>query len=403
MGIVVLCFSGALFNKRIKDEEARNRSMIWSAVLLYFIFSLILNWYLRDILGWAHGVPGSDLQKYYDGARLLSQGGRFSDLVNISNTFEVSFSHIGYISYVLFIAITAMTPVIITTEISLQILYCVQGFVAVVSCLNIADFFANKDETRIRNKVFWMLLLCASVLQMSAILMRDIWIVFFISCLMHECKNDNNTIKCISLIVVCFLFRTYSVAITIPVLVGYKYNRKKLAAVVSLVVFSAFFIGQDLINVLARMIGVGWMYSFHFDLPSLLTYIMFPNPITQAHSVQHLNTGFHALFGGNTEWIYYMLSCWNVYVFPVCIYGIYRSIKDGESDNAALWGMIVINISMLMCLFYRNVSSPRYKLLIIFGIAYFYKKGTTAMSPIVRLIYFFCILSGLIVVLAVTG
>ena len=127
---------------------------------------------------------------------------------------------------------------------------------------------------------------------------------------------------------------------------------------------------------------------------------MFPSPISQAYNVQHMNFGVHAKFGGNTEWIYYLLSCWNVFVFPISFLGIYRSIKDGEAEDAALWGMIIVNIGMLMCLFYNATSSPRHKLLIVISIAYFFKKGIENMRPIMRVIYFFMVVLGLIGIFA---
>ena len=128
---------------------------------------------------------------------------------------------------------------------------------------------------------------------------------------------------------------------------------------------------------------------------------MFPSPFNQAYNVQHLNMGFHAIFGGNTEWIYYLLSCWNVFVFPISFYGIYRSIRDGEAEDAALWGMIIVNIAMMMCLFYNAVSSPRHKLLIVISLAYFFKKGIESVRPILRVIYFFAVALGLIGIFAI--
>lgn len=404
MGILVLLVSEYLFNKRIENEKKQDRIMIWGAVLLYFVFSLFLNWYLREVYGWAHGIPGSDLQQYFEGAQALKEGARLSELVRISSSFEVSIAHIGYLAYIVFIAVIAMTPVIFNLEISLQIIYCVQAFAAIAAALNIADFFNDYEDTRVRNRILWILLLCASILQASAILMRDIWILFFISCLLRECKKtDCSLVKCIFFIALSFVFRYYTLAITLPILLGYKFNKKKTATIALLGVFVAFFVGQELINTIARMVGIGWMFDFHFDLYSMASYIMFPSPISQAYNVQHLNTGFHAIFGGNTEWIYYLLSCWNVFVFPVSAYGIYRSVRDHELEDAALWGMIIVNIAMLMCLFYDAVSSPRHKLLIVFGIAYFYKKGSEAMSQIMRVAFFFMVLFGLIVLFALVG
>lgn len=407
MGILILFLSGYLFNRRIRNEDNRNHMMIWGAVALYFAFSLFLNWYLRVVYGWPHGIPGSDLQRYFNGAEALKNGASISDLVLIDASYEISFSHLGYIAYVIFIAITALSPVVFTLEISLQILYCVQAFVAITAALNIADFFVDKDEgnnlvdTRLRNRILWVMLLCTSVMQMHALLMRDIWILFFISCLLIECKReDSSLLRCIIIMLICTASRLYTLVITIPVLLSFKFDKKKIASIASLVVFGAFFFGQGYINNIARAIGIRWAYHYKFDLYSLISYIMFPSPINQAYNVQHLNTGFQAIFGGNTEWIYYLLSCWNVFVFPIAIYGIYRCVRDGEGEDGALWGMIIVNIAMMMCLFYNAVSSPRHKLLIVISLAYFFKKGNQGMLPIIRVLYVFGVALGLIGIFA---
>ena len=407
MGIVVLLFSGYLFNKRIRDESNRNRLMIWGAVLLYFVFSLFLNWYLREVYGWKNGVPGSDLSRYFRAAEALKNGTSITNLVVIDSAYEVSFTHAGYLAYIIFIAATAMSPVIINMDVSLQILYCVQAFVAVAACINIADFFAppaiyeEHIDSRLRNRVLWAMLLCTSVMQMHALLMRDIWILFFISCLLMECRKENSSLgRCIIYIFASTASRYYTLVITLPVLIGYKFNKKKAASIASLVVFAAFFVGQGYIDNLAHLVGIRWSYHYHFDLYSLISYIMFPSPISQAYNVQHMNFGQHAIFGGNTEWIYYLLSCWNVFVFPISIYGMYRSIRDRETEDAALWGMIIVNIAMLMCLFYNATSSPRHKLLIVISLAYFFKKGIENMRPVMRVMYFFVVALGLIGIFA---
>lgn len=407
MGIAALFFSAFLFRKRIKDENNKNKLMICGAVAVYFVFSLILNWYLREVYGWTYGIPGSDLQRYYSGAEALKSGVNLSELVSIDAAYELSFTHLGYIAYVVLIAATALTPVIISVEFSLQLLYSIQSFVAITAALNIADFFAKNEESgklenlKNRNTILWAILLCTSVMQMSALLMRDIWILFFISCLLIECKKrEGSIIKCIILIMVCAAARYYTLVITIPIFLGYRINKKKAAAISSLVVFGTFLVGQGYIDYLARFVGINWSYHYSFDLYSLGSYILFPNPVNQAYNVQHMNTSFHAIFGGNTEWIYYLLSCWNVFVFPVATYGIYRSIRDGEGEDAAIWGMIIVNIAMMMCLFYNAVSSPRHKLLIVISIAYFFKKGIEAMRPRLKLAYCYIVVLGLLVIFA---
>ena len=409
MGIVFLLVSGFLFHLRIKHEKRRDYLMIWGAVLLYFCFSLFLNWYMRSVLGWENGISGSDLLTYFRAAKAIANGTGIDQLVRIHEVFDGSFTNLGYLIYVIFIFATAFIPVIFNLEISLQILYCIQAFAAIAAALNIADFFAPANsggiiyDTRLRNKILWMLLLCTSVLQASTVLMRDIWILFFISCLLQECKKKNKVslVACIILIIVCLTFRLYTLIITIPIFLAFRFKKKTLAAVVSVAFFSLFFLGQGLIRNIATAVGIGWEYDFHFTINSLLSYILFPNIINQSQNVLNIRTGYHVYFGGNTGWIYYLLSCWNVFVYPLSAYGIYKSIRSGEGKDALIWGMMIINIAMMISLFYSGVTSPRHKLLIIICTAYFFKKGIENMKQLSRLIYGIVVIIGLLCILAI--
>lgn len=399
MGIFVLGYCCFLFKKRIARETQKNKLMLISALGGYFAFSLFLNWFMRNIYKWEYGIPGSDLQMYFEGAKALKRGVGITNLASVNESFSISLTHLGYIAFIILISSVVMTPVIFNMEFSLQILYCIQAIVGITSVLNIADFFDDSKEKKIRNKLLWMLLLCAPVFQMSALLMRDIWILFFISCLLLETKKEKcSRLKCYIYMFICFVTRYYTLAITIPIYLAFKCKKKKLAVVLSTLVFATFFLGQGYISSVAQMVGIKWEFGFHFDLYSLFSYIMFPSPISQAYNVQHMSLGYHAMFGGNTEWIYYLLSCWNVFVFPVVGYGVCKSIKKGNAIDVFFWGIIVINIAMLMCLFYNATSSPRHKLLIIVSLAYFFREGIQETKKITRVIYAIIILLMLLVV-----
>ena len=133
-----------------------------------------------------------------------------------------------------------------------------------------------------------------------------------------------------------------------------------------------------------------------------MSFILFPSPFSQAHNIQHLNLSYHAIFGGNTEWIYYLLSCWNLYVIPLSVHGATKCLKQKKIADLALWGMIILNIAMLMCLFYGGTSSPRHKLLIVISLAFLYKEGIEKMDVLKRALYFLAISLLIIGILFVT-
>ena len=384
--IILLC-AVFLFEARLRPLQNKDKLTIHGYLLLYMVFGLILNWYLKNVFRWEYGIPGVDLTAHFNGAKALAEGVPIDQLYRVNFRFEIGFGAIGYILYAAFLALVSFSPQIITVEFSLALFYFIQMLAAITAALNMADFFA-KGNRRSRNRLLLFFLSCVSVMQMASVLMRDIWIVFLISLLFRECgKEQTNYRKCIVLIVFISLLRAYMLLITVPVFIAYGMNKKKLAVTVSLCITAAFFIGQGIFYVLASVLSVRWEFDFNFSLANMVRYIMFPNIASQTYNVQNPQTGFHAIFGGNTEWIYYMLAVWNIFVFPIAIYGGVKSVAKA-GDDAAIWGLQMVNVSLLYAVFYDNVSEPRHKLMILYALAFFYLFGITNLKQ--KNIIFYC-------------
>lgn len=392
MGIVITFFSLYLFIYRIKcKQDVTDRKRLILGLIIVILFSFVLNWYLSDVMKWEYGIPGADLRNYFDAAKTLGNGASLSDLSKISTVFELKFSNIGYLSYVIFIFCTAFSPIVFSIDISLRLIYFVQAIVAVLSCDNISSFFSKNDK--IQGTLFWMLLLNAGILQQSSILMRDIWIVFFISLLFKECdKKEPSILLCFVYVLLSAILRSYSLLITFPVFLAYGLRNKKLAIIATIIIFFVFFIGTYILEFIASRIGILWNYDKNnYDLGRMLTFILYPNPITQAEIiVSKSEFHYHAVVGGNCAWVYFLLSIWNMIVLPVAFYGIFtclkkRKLNENEifyTSDMFVWLILGCCIILLYAFFYDSVSEPRHKLMLLYSTCFFYMKGVENFSLI---------------------
>ena len=375
MGLFALAIAFILFAKRIKSS-GEVKFLAIGGFFCYIMFALILNAYSEVMLGWEYGVPGADMAAHLDGAIAISNGTSIFDLYQVSSRFQLQFSNIGYILYAYFLAIVSFMPVIFSIRFSLFIFYTIQCMVAIVACLNIVEFVSSE---RIKQKkiVFIMLISCIAIPQMAAVLMRDIWVLFFISLLMEKINQEErkNRIQCIAIILLVAILRSYSLVITVPLYIFYGLKDKKIGIISSAVIAAIFFVGAGIINQLAAWMNILWQYDFNFQIVDILSFFFFPNIISQTHNVQHLTSGYHAVHGGNNEWIYYLLAIWNCFTMPIVTLGIIKIIKKENFLNILFWTFNLINIGLIYAVFYDSISEPRHKLMILCAYAYLFALG----------------------------
>ena len=258
----------------------------------------------------------------------------------------------------------------------------------------------NSQKKRVSLEL--MLFSCVCIAQAASVLMRDIWIFYFISLLLHECKPTGHARKsvCIFLIIITTILRIYTLIITLPIFIGYGLKKKKLAVFSTLGGCLLFFVGQVVIQQLAVFMNILWEYDFTFNLQNMIEFMFFPNILTQTAAIQNMATGYHALFGGNCEWIYYLLACWNVFAMPIVAYGGIQCIRQRKWSDFFLWGLILLAVCLLYAVFYDNVSEPRHKLMLIYSYCFFFAEGITKMRKKAKLIYLFLFLLVIIFILA---
>lgn len=404
MGILILGVFIVYFERKIKRNDSKTILWLHAVLLCFIILSVILNSYLEHVCGWQYGVAGADLTAHFNGAKALSEGIDLKDLDKIAYRFEISLSGLSYIIYALILKWISFSPIIISYRFSLQVFYTIQLILAVLSVDNICHLFENEKK-----KYNYILLLtvssCVCILQQASILMRDIWVFYFLTCFFSlKYINKKDIVKSIILLVICFLMRNYTVLITLPFFVWKVSKKIKLGVMTSFAILLVFIFGQNLIGGLAKTYGIRWEFGFNFNFLSILKYILFPNILSQTYNVQHASTYQYSCLGGNTEWIYYILSVWNIYIYPLVAYGIYIVFtKKKKIEEGIIWLLQIVNIGLIYSVFYNSMSEPRHKLLILFGLIFFFNEAVLAIKKKILIVYYLLVSLIILLMFAMIG
>ncbi len=401
MGLFLIIISLFFLRKKLLKQENIIRVLTVFSMILFFILSLLFTYYLEEVIGWDYGVPGADLTAHFNGAIAISKGTPLKELYKVDERFALSFSQIGYILYAYFIAFVSFTPTIFDIKFSLTIFYFLQIIFTLITINNILSFLSIKNR-RDKIFVFIMLTTCACFFQSSSVLMRDIWIIYFLSELLISFKTKKiSHLKCLLLLFILFLLRYYTVIITIPLYIYYGFKKKNFALISSFVIFLILLLGNSVVSFFANFVGIKWNYSFDINPIGMIKYILFPNVYNQSNIIKNIDRSYHANFGGNIELIYYLLSCWNTFVLPIILFGIYVGFKEKKTKETLLWLLIIANIAVLYAIFYSSVSEPRHKLLLLCSFAFFFYNGVKKFKNLSIFCYCISIIAILTIVLLI--
>ena len=81
MGIILLAGALILFENQVKKNGPKAAYVLNLALVVYIVFSIILNDYLQYVYGWEYGVAGADLLAHFEGARALAEGTKIIDYI----------------------------------------------------------------------------------------------------------------------------------------------------------------------------------------------------------------------------------------------------------------------------------------------------------------------------------
>ena len=374
MGIIVSIVCGKFFiNKTKKNHSLFGYTPIFILVA-FIVLGLTMNLYQEHVQGWENGIAsipgeaGADYYYHYEAAQRLLHGASISELGNFAYRFELSLDKIGYIVYVIFLAIMLFP---MSGQFALFFVYATQSMIAVMACMNMARYFwdkGNLSEWGVKT-TFWCLALCVSVFQAANILMRDIWIFYFISLFMQNLDTLKKKLwRSLLYILVMFLFRSYTLLITVPILALSMSN--KIAIIGSLCIAAILVVGVNVMKSLVSYFNVLWQISFKIEIPEILKYFFFPNIINQSKNLIDVNNAiYHGSPGSNHTIIYYLLSVWNIVMVPCAFCGLIKAIIK-RKWLFLVWALMILNIGMFYAILYGGISEPRHKLMILPALAF---------------------------------
>lgn len=397
MGLI-LCGASLIYFKR--NWKRRFKQLGYSPVFMLFLFfvsSVVMNLFQEFVQEWPNGITsgyhhvGTDLIYHFDAAKALASGQSLTSLARIAERFEFRFSNITYFLYVILLQMIVFTPVIITEQFSLTLFYTIQSIFAITACMNVADYFARVDSSyspKTIRLIWWLQILCISIFQSTNLLMRDVWIYYFLSVLM-QCSIPGKKMhhwKCWLLIIFLSVLRSYSLILTLPVYV-YGFN-KRLSAIGSLMIAAGFFVGETLLVFLSSKMNVLWEVDYSVQIMDTLQFLLAPNILNQT---QNLLMKSDAVYKGTTAcnhiFIYYLLSIWNIAVLPLSLIGAGKMFFHKRWNELCVFGLLAVNPIFLYSIFYDGVSEPRHKLMILPATAFLAAIALKDVTPRTRAFY----------------
>lgn len=347
--------------KKIKKYSSKLKFLIFFFLIIYVIGLLAYTNFLIQ-KGYQYGIPGADMKEHFDAALYISKGYKWSELFDLTGAsrFRVSIDTFSYYVYSLIISILLFFPKIINTQISLYLVYFAQILLAILSIINFVEFFSKKYSNV---KKEYIILMCFSFIPFaiqSYQLMRDIILMYFISCFLAVLDSENNKKKYIALAVlvaICFFLRTYSVIITIPVLVYYS-TSKKAGIFMVIAISCAFCFALPLLKFFASFTNVSWQLQ-KANFKEVIQFILFPNVINQFKYLLNWNLYFKNetyMSGCNVPGIYFICSLWNAIIYILCALNVFK-INKKRAFDISFWGIILINISILYSINYDAIDT----------------------------------------------
>lgn len=361
MVVAFIFFLLFFFLKKIKRYPLKLKILIFSFLAIYIVGMFLYTQFLIS-KGWKYGIPGADMKAHYDAAYYISKGHKWKELYGLTGAdrFIISIGTFSYYVYSLITAILLFSPTIINMQVTLYLLYFCQILITFLCVINFSEFFEKKFKNV---KKEYMFIACFSFISFaiqSYQLMRDVYLMYFLSLffvsLNLEDKLKNYILSAI-LICLCFLFRTYSIIVTIPMMIYYKVN-KKIAIVASVAAAVILYFNLPILELFTKSTNITWELQ-KADIKEVVKFILFPNIINQFKYLLHWNKYFGGETyeaGCNLPGVYFVSSLWNIIIYFFCLIGIFKKEKS-KLLNIVFWGMVLVDIALLYSINYQLIDT----------------------------------------------
>lgn len=334
--------------------------------------------------GWKLGIPGADMGFYYQAAKSLQLGASWDDLANISTLYfsEISIGTIAYFLFAQFLSLLLEFPVF-GEQLSLYFIYAMFLMLGAVCAIDIADFLKEFNSGKLSTTPFVVALTCVAVPVAAYRLLRDILIYYFIVETFCYIQKKRKLIVEILLILLCMLFRSYSLVLIFPYFL-YKHSGKKITTIVciSFTVFMTASLG--VLEFLKRFFVVPWEFG-NFNINEVFKFLMFPNIFNQSSIIMHWQDHFGNstfLGGANLPGVYYLMSVWNIVVLGLFVFGIIYKFREKLCEKV-VWLSAMLNIGIVYSLLYNSeTTETRQKLMIVIPLVYFALEGWKFLESI---------------------
>lgn len=328
-------------------------------------------------IGWEYGIPGADMQNYFQAALAINNG-KWSELAVISPLYfsQIKFGTLTYFLFSMLTAVLLRIP-IVDYQITLYFIYVSFLLICILACINVAKLLG---KNKIESCHLFFSLFCFGLIFAAYRLLRDVLLFYIITVTLLYIKNngkEKNKYISIILMLVCIVMRPYTILIVLPFYMVNCIKSKRVLIYVTLIPMILIFF-NDVFSIILPYFNITWNLSY-FDTREVINFLLFPNIFNQSRLLLNWNSvphSFRYVAGCDLPGMYYAMSLWNFFIYPMVFIGVLYRIKDRIRDKV-LWTSILMNISIIYSILYNMKSGieTRHKIMILIPLVYFAGEG----------------------------
>lgn len=382
MSLIILFILLYIFKKKLTNIDSKIVPMFVGFIIIYVIYLFQMWNYNQNILGWEHGIAGSDMLNFFEAASLIKD----KDTYLLGWHFSSGFSGIGYRLYAYFVYIMLYLPIIISIDVNIFIMLVCQQIMVMIGVLNVFEFYSVRFENDKKRSwiIIPILLLNFCLPYTSNRLLRDNFIFFLMSYLLivqiRVKDRFYSSVLSIVIIFLLFIIRSYTIIVSVPLYILNKNQKKSL--LISILV-TILLLLLPLYYHYIPLVHKGISYK-GADLFEILKWILTPNYFNQLKLIINSNSNYLDI---NT-FTYFLISIWNMFFIPISILPLFKNNRKKLDLYTLAIG--IINVAIIYSVVYGGLMEPRHKVMAIInqsilsanGFKYIYSKKIILMAYI---------------------